>query len=213
MRLRPLAFFVLFLSVASALTAQEPAAAPMSQPEFVGLVNAKTPAADIIAQVRARGIAFEVDPPLEAALLKIEGGPELLNALREPATLEVSVNVAGAEVVVDGQARGAVPAQGPAVVAGLAPGTHLLRVQAERHSGERVNVFLKPGETHRATVTLIPSVEFRPGPLGLDVNVKAGSKEDTLVSGIESQTDPVLRVARLQSVLQDYPGHPFEFLA
>lgn len=213
MRLRPFAFLVVLLWVASALAAQEPAAAPMTQAEFVGLVNTKTPAADIIAQVRARGIAFEIDPPLEAALTKLEGGADLLSALREPATLEVSVDAAGAEIIVDGQARGAVPAQGPAVVAGLAPGTHLLRVQAERYSGERVHIFLKPGETHRTTITLTPSVEFRPSPLGLDVNVKAGSKEDTLVSGIESLADPAVRITRLQAVLQDYGGHPFEFLA
>jgi hypothetical protein len=128
---------------------------------IVNQVNAKVTAADIIAQIRARGINFEISAEMDADLQKVEGGPALLTALREPATLEVKVNVGGAQVTVDGELRGTTPADAPLSVPGLKPGSHLLRVQADRYVAERTEVFLKPGETRSVAVSLLPAVELQ----------------------------------------------------
>lgn len=204
---------VLGFLMVSGLRAQEPTAMePLTRTEFVLLVNEKTPVADIVAQVRARGIDFEVTPDLEASLQQVEGGEELLAALRAPATVELSVNVPGAEIVVDGEQRDPAPAQGPAVLQGLSPGAHLIGVQAERYVRERVDVFLKPGETRQLKVVLTPAVEVKPGPLGLEVNVKAGTKEDTLVVELETTADPAQRVAKLQDLTERYADTPLALL-
>lgn len=201
------------LLLASALAAlAQTAEKPMNQAELVSLINAKTPVADIIAQVRARGYDFEINSELEAGLTKVEGGPELLAALRQPGTVEVTVNVAGAEVTVDAQARGSAPAQGALVVPGLAPGRHLVRVQAERYVGERAEVFLKPGETRRVEVKLGSAVEVRPGPLGTDINVRAGTPEDSLMAKLEATKDPAARVEQLRAMIATYGDSPMAVL-
>jgi tetratricopeptide (TPR) repeat protein len=204
---------ILVLFVVCALAAQGPGAAePMSRTEFVTLVNEKMPVADIVAQVQARGLAFEIDSELEAALLKVEGGGELLSGLRAPATLELSVGVPGAEIFVDNEPRPPASAEGAAVVPKLSPGNHLVRVQAERYVGERLQVFLKPGETKRVEVKLNPSVEVKPGLLGLEFNVRAGTQEDTLVASIENTPDAAQRAEKLQELMQRYAGNPLALL-
>jgi tetratricopeptide (TPR) repeat protein len=194
------------------LAAESAEAKPLTHAEFVGLVNAKVPTTDIVAQLRARGYDFELPAALEADLQKVEGGPELLTALREPATLEVKVNVAGAEVAVDGEARGAAPADAPISVKGLKPGKHLLRVQAERFVGERTEVFLKPGEKRTVQVTLLGAVEARPGLLGMDVNVRAGTKEDGLVTLLDSIADPAERAKNVEEMIREYSESPLALL-
>lgn len=199
------------LGIALTLAAQTETA-PLTDVEFVNLVNAKTPAADIIAQIHARGYSFEISAELEADLQKVEGGPELLAALREPATLEVKANVAGADVTVDGESRGATPAGGAVTVAGLKPGNHLIRVQAEHFVSERSEAFLKPGETRAVEVSLLPAVEAKPGLLGVEVNVRAGTKEDALVARLESLRDPAARATQVQGLIRDYPEGPLALL-
>jgi tetratricopeptide (TPR) repeat protein len=198
------------LLMVGAVAAQEPDA--MSRSEFVGLVNDKVPAADIIAQIKARGIRFEIEPELEEALQQVEGGADLLAALREPATLEVLVNVPGAQVVVDGEERGAATG-GSLTVSGLAPGTHLIRATAERYVMERVDVFLKPGESGQVQVTLGTAVETKPGLLGLDVNVKAGTTEDTLMAEVERLSSVMDQETKLLQLTQDYADSPLSLLA
>ena len=213
MRARVIAGVFLFALLAHALASQEPAETkPLTNAEFVGLVNAKTPVDDVIAQIRARGINFEASAELEASLLQIEGGPQLLAALREPATLEVSVNVAGAEVTVDGESRGAASADAAVTVSGLKPGNHLIRVQAEKFVGERTDVFLKPGETRRVKIALLPAVEARPGLLGMEVNLRAGTKEDALVARLESVSDPAVRARQVQDMIREYAEGPLALL-
>ena len=185
---------------------------PLTEVEFVNLVNAKTPVADIIAQIHARGINFEISAELETDLQKVEGGPELLAALREPATLEVKVDVAGADVTVDGESRGATSASAGVTVAGLKPGKHLIRVQAEHFVSERSEAFLKPGETRAVEVSLLPAVEAKPGLLGVEVNVRAGTKEDALVARLESLRDPAARATQVQALIHDYPEGPLSLL-
>ncbi len=197
------------LTATLSLSAQD--SGPMTRNEFVALVNAKTPAADLITQIRARGYDFEITADLETALQQVEGGPDILAALREPGSLEVSVSMEGAEVLVDGQS---VPVTGTTVTAAnLAPGNHLVRVQAPRYVMERLQVFLKPGERRRVEVALTSSVEVKPGLLGLELNVRAGTEEDKLVSQLDALADPARRVARLQEVLQSYADTPMALLA
>ena len=213
MKIRIARVLVVVLFVVCALGAQEPGTAgPMSRTEFITLVNEKTPVADIAAQARARGLAFEIDSELEAALQKVEGGAELIAALRAPATLELSVGVPGAEISVDSEQRPPASAEGATVVPNLSPGNHLVRVQAERHVGERLMVFLKPGETKRVEVKLNPSVEAKPGLLGVEFNVRAGTQEDTLVATIENTPDPGQRAEKLQGLIQRYAGNPLALL-
>lgn len=201
------------LLLAIGLAGQQSAPEPMSQSEFVGLVNAKTPAADIIAQVKARGISFQVSPELETSLQPLPEGPELLAALRAPATLEVSVNVDGAAVTVDGEKKGTAAAGAPVVVSGLAPGTHLVHAEAEQYVGERQSVFLKPDETKRVEIVLGAAVEAKPGLFGTEINVKAGTPEDALMVSLEGIADMDQRITRLQEVAQQYAGSPLSLLA
>ncbi len=213
MKMHRAGVLALVLWLAWTLGAQEPGTAePMSRTEFVTLVNERAPVADIIAQARARGLAFEIDSELEAALLKVEGGSELLSALRTPATLEVSVGMAGAEIFLDGEKREPTTAEGGAVVPNLSPGNHVLRVQAERYVSERLQVFLKPGETKKLEVKLNPSVEVKPGLLGLVFNVRAGTQEDTLVASIENTADPGQRAAKLEELIERYADTPLALL-
>jgi len=213
MKIRIAQLLVLLLWVVCALGAQEPGTGePMSRTEFITLVNEKTPVADIVAQARARGLAFEFDAELEASLQQVEGGAELLAALRAPGTLEVSVGIPGAEIFVDGEKREPTTAEGAAVVPNLSPGNHVLRVQAERYVGERLQVFLKPGETKKVEVKLTPSVEVKPGLLGLVFNVRAGTQEDTLVAAIENTADPAQRAAKLEDLIRRYADTPLALL-
>ncbi|MGH9804701.1 MAG: tetratricopeptide repeat protein [Candidatus Acidiferrales bacterium] len=202
---------ILALSAAPAVRAQTETK-PLTDIEFVNMVNAKVPAADIIAQIHARGINFEVSAQMEADLQQVEGGPALLAAMKEPATLEVKVNVAGAEVAVDGEPRGTTPADAPLVVAGLKPGKHLVRAQADRHVGERTEVFLKPGETRAVAVSLLAAVEANPGLLGTEVNVRAGTKEDALVSRLDSISDPGARARQVQDMIREYGESPLALM-
>jgi tetratricopeptide (TPR) repeat protein len=195
--------------IVAGLAAQE--AEPLGRTEFVVLVNDKVAVAEIVAQIRARGIQFEVDSELAEALQQVEGGGDLLAALREPATLEVQVNVPGAQVEVDGEGKGAA-AEGRVTVAGLAPGSHLIRVHAERYVAERMDVFLKPGESHQVRVTLGTAVETKPGLLGLDINVKAGTTEDTLIAELERPSSVADRESRLVAMAQDYSDSPLSLL-
>ena len=185
---------------------------PLTSAEFISLVNAKVAAADIIAQVRSRGIKFEVSADMEADLLKVEGGPALLAALREPATLDVKVNVAGAQVTVDGEARGTTAAEGPLSVSGLKPGNHLVRVQADHFVADRKEVFLKPGETKTVEVSLLSAIEVKDGVLGTEVNVRAGTAEDALVSRLDSISDPAARARQVQEMIREYDQSPLALL-
>lgn len=194
----------------AAQQASEPT--PLRHNEFVDLVNAKVPSDDIVAQIKARGIDFQVTPELEASLQQVEGGPALLAALRAPATLEVMVNVAGAAVEVDGESRGTATADSPVVVSGLAPGSHLIHVAAERYVPERQSVFLKPDENHRVEIALGAAVETEPGLLGTEVNVKAGTKEDTLIVQVEAVSDPAQRIAQLEELAHNYADSPLSLL-
>jgi tetratricopeptide (TPR) repeat protein len=205
--------FLGLLVLVGASAGQTAETTPLTQNEFASLVNAKVPTGDIIAQIKARGINFQVTPELEASLQQVEGGAALLEALRAPATLEVAVNVAGAEVEVDGKSRGTATPDKPVVVSDLAPGSHLIRVEAEQYVPERQSVFLKPDESHRVEIALGSAVTTEPGLLGTEVNVKAGTTEDALVVGVEGLSDPTERIARLEEMAQSYADSPLSLLA
>lgn len=204
---------LLSLSVGVVLAQEQASPEPMGRTEFVTLVNEKAPIPDIIEQVRARGISFQITEDLEAALAKLEGGQELLDALREPAAVELHANVAGAEVTVDGVVRDPIPAEGVLTLSGLAPGVHLIRLQAEGFIMDRAEVFLKPGETRRMEFKLESAVSASPGPLGMDVNVRAGTPEDSALAGLEFAQEPAERLQKLDELIERFADSPVLLLA
>ncbi|MFQ5778063.1 MAG: hypothetical protein ACE5IP_08650 [Terriglobia bacterium] len=213
MRVRMAGLLVLGFFLVAALVAQESAGGnPMTEAEFVQLVNAKVEVQEIIAQIRARGIAFNLTPELEEPLKKLKGGKELLRALVEPATLELSANVPGAQVSVDGEARDPISPDGRLVLTGLAPGRHLVHLQAAGYVGNREDVFLKPGGTHPMEIKLEESVTTRPGPLGIQVQVQAGTTEDAALVELEFVKSTGERVQRLKSLVQQYADSPMALL-
>lgn len=205
-----LLLLVCFLSAASA--AQE-AAKPMSEAELVQLVQAKTPAEQVVAQIRARGIAFKPSPQLEATLTTLKAKPEIWQALTAPASVELQANVAGAEVVVDREKRGALPPQGPLVLSDLAAGPHVIRVQAEGYVADSTEVFLKPGERRPLRMELKESVAAVPGPLGIRVNVQAGTAEDAALAEMEFVKETDARVTALQKFIEGHQSSPVALLA
>jgi len=130
-----------------ALRAQE-SDRPMSEAELISLVNAKTLEDRLIEMVRARGVAFKPSAALDEGLRKLKL-TRLLATLTEPGTLEVTVNVPGADVLVDGEKRGAAGPDGRALVSDVAPGEHSLDVRAESYVEASQKFLLKPGETRR----------------------------------------------------------------
>ena len=83
--------------------------------------------------------------PTQVMPLHIEKGRQIVRDFHlavgaAPATLRVDTKVAGARVLIDGRVRG----RSPAVVAGLNPGTHSVRVERGSQSTERT-VMLESG--------------------------------------------------------------------
>ncbi|MFQ5664464.1 MAG: hypothetical protein ACE5HL_11610 [Terriglobia bacterium] len=218
MRIRTAGLLLLGLLGTVGLAAQEPPVAkPLTQATFIRLVNEMAneniSLEEIVAQVRARGIAFQLTPELEEGLKKLEGGDELVKVLTEPATVELHANVPGAEVSVDGEKRDPVSLQGQLVLGGLTPGRHLIQLRAAGYVGTRIDVFLKPGETRRVEVELGTAVVATPGPLGVRVNVQAGTPEDRALVELEFVKDPEERRERLQSMIERDADSPLALLA
>lgn len=202
--------------LATGLVAQEPEAAkPMSEPEFLSLVQAKTPLEEIVAEVQARGIAFRVTPDLEETLkkMKAKNMEDLLEALTAPATVEIHTNVPGARVTLDAEERGSVSPEGELVLTGVPAGRHLVRLQAEGHVSDRVDIFLKPGGTQRVEMELTSAIMSKPGPLGRQVSVQAGTAEDSALVELEFVKDPQARAQKLQDLIQRYNHSPLALLA
>lgn len=203
---------ILGLVLAAGMLAQEPEGAkPLSEAEFVTLVNAKTPPEQIVAEIRARGIAFELTPKLEEGLksLQLE---VLIEALTEPARVELRSNAAGAEVTVDGEKREPVSAQGEVGLSGLAPGTHIIQLRAEDYVSDSVQLFLKPGETRQVELELRAAVVATPGPLGTQVSVQAGTTADAALAELEFAKEPEERLPLLQKLVERYAESPLALL-
>ena len=196
------------------VAAQEEQPTPISEAEFVSLVNAKTPPEQLLADIRARGISFKLTPELEEGLKGAKVKKEVVDLLRARATLEIHANVGGAEVTLDAQPRGALSADGSIVVPDLESGSHLVRLRAEGHVPAQASVFLKPEETKRLEMTLTAAVSTTTGPLGIRVNVQAGTAEDSLFAELEFEKDPLARAKKLEAIIQRYgPEHPLTLLA
>lgn len=213
MKVRMAGLLVLGFFLVAGLAAQESAGGdPMTAGEFVQLVNAKTEVEEIIAQIRGRGIDFSLTPELEEALKKLKGGKKLLQVLVEPATLELRANIPGARVSVDGEARDPLSSDGRLVLTGMAPGRHVVHLQAAGYVADRVDVFLKPGETHPMEIKLEESVTVRPGPLGIQVQVQAGTTEDAVLVELEFVKSTGERIQHLESLVQQYADSPMALL-
>lgn len=204
---------ILAVLLAVGAAAQDPAVEkPMSEPEFIQLVNAKAPVDDIIAAVRGRGISFRLSAELEGGLRKLKH-ESLIAVLKEPARVELHTNALGGKVAVDGEEQGALSAQGQASLTGLAPGDHVLRVRGEGYVDETLTVFVKPGETRRLEVTLRPAVTSTPGPLGSRVSVQAGTAADAALTELEFIKDTPTRAAKLQQMVERFGDNPVLLLA
>lgn len=203
---------VVVLATLAAVAQETETAKPMSEAELIQLVQTKTPAEQIVAQIRARGIAFKPTPALEGTLKTLKAKPEIWQALTLPARVELEANVAGAEVLVDREKRGVMPAAGPLVLADFGPGSHVVRVQAEGYVGASAEVFLRPGETRRLKMELKEAVTAAPGPLGMRVNVQAGTPEDSALAELDFAKDTEARLALLQKFVERYQSSPVALL-
>ena len=183
---------------------------PMSEAEFISLVNAKTPEDKLIETVRARGVTFKPSAALDEGLRKLKF-TRLLTALTEPATLEITVSVPGAEVLVDAEKRAAVSPDGRAVVGGIAPGEHSLDVRAGDYVDANQKLFLKPGETQRLEIALRAAVSLTSGPLGSRVSVQAGTPADAALAQLEFATTPEDRVEMLTKLVKEFASSPLAF--
>ncbi|MBI2956004.1 MAG: PEGA domain-containing protein, partial [Acidobacteria bacterium] len=210
----PTGLLVLFFLAALPAAAQT---GPLSQNDIIQMAQAKTPVEKIITQVRARGIAFVPSAELETTLtqlkVKKEHLQQLMAALRAPAAIELTANVAGGEVTLDGAPRGELSADGRIAFRDLSPGTHVIRLRARGHVPVNTDVFLKPGETAQVNLKLDSAVSATPGPLGTRVNVQAGTFEDTALAELDFEKDPAKRIERLEKIVATYGDDPFTLLA
>ena len=205
---------VVALLVPLAWAQEEGGPPPMSQAEFISLVNAKTPPEQLLADIRARGIAFKLTPEFEESLRGAKVKKEVIDLLKAPATLEIHANVGGAEVNLDAQPRGTLSPEGTLVVPGLEPGSHLVRLRAEGYVAAQASAFLKPEETKRLEVKLVTAVSTTPGPLGIRVNISAGTMEDSAFAELEFEKDPQARAKKLEAIIQRYgPDNALTLLA
>ncbi len=210
--LRVLLLGALLVSGAAAL--EEEQSNPISEAEFISLVNAKTPPEQLVADIRARGISFKLTPELEEGLKGAKVKKEVIDILRARATLEIHANVGGAEVTLDAQPRGKLSADGAMTVPDMESGTRLVRLRAEGFVPAQASVFLKPEETKRLEMTLTAAVSTSAGPLGIRVNVQAGTAEDSLFAELEFEKDPQAKAKKLEAIIQRFgPEHPLTLLA
>lgn len=187
---------------------------PMSEAELISLVNAlvkaKTPEDKLIETVRARGVTFKPSAALDEGLRKLKF-TRLLAALTEPATVELTVSVPGADVLVDAEKRAAVSPDGRAVVGGIAPGEHSLDVRAENYVDASQKLFLKPGETQRLEIALRAAVSLTPGPLGSRVSVQAGTPADAALAALEFVQGPQ-RIEMLKKLVSEFAASPLALM-
>lgn len=119
-----------------------------------------------------------------------------------PGAVEVTADVAGATVRVDGRAAGAAPQH----VAGLAPGQHVVRVEAAGRAPYEVEVHVVPGQVTRVAAKLraglaapTPSAPAAPTTVGDELHV------DSDVPGASVFVDRRLR-GTTPLVLRDVPA-------
>lgn len=201
----------LLVALAGPIARAQESERPMSEAELISLVNAKTPEDKLIAEVKSRGITFKPSAGLEDGLRKLKL-TRLLATLIEPGTIEVTVNLPGADVLVDAEKRGAVPADGKVVVSGLAPGEHSVKVHAEDYVDANLDVFLKPGETRALKAELRQAVSATPGPLGMRVSVSAGTPADAALAQLEFAREPAARIEMLTKLVHDFDRSPLALL-
>ena len=100
-RLASLLLLVVCLATVAGLRAQE-TEAPLSEADFVRMIQAKAPADQIIAAIRARGISFRLSQQLESDLRTLKISPAVIDLLKAPGHVEVRANAPGGEVAVAG---------------------------------------------------------------------------------------------------------------
>ncbi len=214
MVVRVLLLAALLVSAAAARAQDEEGPKPISEAEFISLVNAKTPPEQLLADIRARGISFKLTPEFETSLKGAKVKQEVINLLKARATLEIHANVGGAEVNLDAQPRGALSPEGAMVVPDLESGSHVVRLRAEGYVSAQSGVFLKPEETKRLEMKLVTAVSTTAGPLGTRVNVAAGTMEDAAFAELEFVKEPKAKADKLRAIIQRYgPGSPLTLLA
>jgi len=205
---------LLLLAARPAGAQEEEQPNPISEAELISLVNAKTPPEQLLADIRARGISFKLSAELEEGLKGAKVKREVIDLLKAPASLEIHANVGGAEVTLDAQPHGALSAEGTLVVPEMESGSHLVRLRAEGYVPTQASVFLRPEEKKRVEMTLSTAVSTSEGPLGIRVNVAAGTMEDAAFAELEFEKDPQAKATKLEAIVQRYgPEHPLTLLA
>jgi len=202
----------LMLLLAAPLARAQESDRPLTEGEFIGLVNAKTPEEKLIEIVRARGLAFTPSTDLKDGLVNLKLR-KLLEAITAPATVELEVGVSGADVLVDGVKRGSTPPDGRLTLSGLEPGERRLTLRAPDYIETAEDVFLKPGEAKRVAITLRPAVTVTPGPLGSRVSVAAGTPADAALGALDFAQTPQARIDTLKKIVADFSLSPVAQLA
>ena len=194
---------LLCAAVFAGLGAQE-TESPISEAEFVRMIQAKAPADQILSAIRARCIAFKLSAQLESDLRTLKVSSAVIDLLKAPGQLEIRANAPGGDVMVDGQPRGALSAEGIFIVKDLASGPHVVRVRAEGRVPAQGDAFIKPGETARVDLVLLPAVSTTPGPLGARINVQAGTVEDAALVDLEFEKDPDARAKKVDAIAKQF---------
>ncbi|MFQ5694748.1 MAG: hypothetical protein ACE5HB_02035 [Terriglobia bacterium] len=208
-----LVFLGLVLGVCSLpLAMQAQAQARLSESRLYELLQAETPPEQIIAEIRARGVSFELTEEVQANLKLLKAPKEVVAAITEPGAIEIASNVPGAQLKVDGEERDPLSPEWSASVTGLAPGSHVVALQAEGFVGDRKEVYLRPAERLLLAFELELSVSLLPGPMGTRVNVAAGTSEDSELVQLEFVKETAARAAKLEELVAKYAGGPLELL-
>lgn len=159
-----------------------------------------------------------------------EEGSAQLDAAGTTGTLEVRVNVTGANVYLDGGSVGTNSGSGPVTVDNVAAGLHRLTVMKDGYYAEAMTVRIIAGETTKVSVSLdaiTGTIEISGMPAGTAFAVSIGDKEydskrieiaegewvvSIRVFGYKEQTERV-RVRRKENTAVAFKGEPAPFAA
>ena len=91
------------------------------------------------------------------------------------------------------------------MVEDLGAGNHVVRVSSPDYVTKTETFFLKPGETFPLELTLTGAVSAVPEPLGIRVNVQAGTRPDATLREIEA-ADSAQKAQLIQQMIDGSSG-------
>lgn len=165
-------FLLATIPIAAPTAAQK--GKPLAEKDVRELLKGSVPSSEIARLVTENGIAFRMSDALESQFREAGATDELLDALRKaskaeettppaPATgtLKIQSQPGEAQVYIDDEPKGTTSPEGDLRLAGLAPGTHRLRVSRAGYKTWQKTVTVTAGETLAPFVTLEKQA---PGP-------------------------------------------------